>query len=107
MHITANGSTVLGPGAGAMAGVLPSGEYILAAQGTFGGGTVDVEWSADAGTTWSKLTSTPLTSNGYQILYVINELLYRITIDGATSPSLYVQFGMYHARKYCQISRPV
>lgn len=89
---TANGST-------APFVVYNAPEYLLApngfdlnltASGTWGSGTLALEASPDGGTTWFRYTT--LTANGYSTVNTgISDVLFRLTLSGATSPALAVR----------------
>jgi hypothetical protein len=67
------------------------GRGVFAAYGTFGGGTVKLQWSPDDGTTWldvdngtSYVTFTANGSGGFEL----PNCLIRASLSGATSPSV-------------------
>lgn len=68
----------------------PVGEYVFSAQGTFGGGTLSVEWSID-GTNWTAFkyqdSALALTENGGYILTSPGHIG-RVKLTGATSPNI-------------------
>jgi hypothetical protein len=83
----ANGSTSTRP---------YDGDAVLAfaASGTFGGGALVLQWSADGGTTWftaktQQGTDVSLTATGYFTrIYLPIGCIVRATLTGATTPSI-------------------
>jgi len=70
--------------------------FAFSATGTFGSGTVVLQWSPDSGTTWITVktqqgTDVSLTAAGYFTrIYLPFGCLVRATLTGATSPSITV-----------------
>jgi hypothetical protein len=60
------------------------------AFGTFGGGTVVLEASRNNGTTWIPLPSTSFTANNFVNFQINSPCSLRVTLSGATAPSLFV-----------------
>lgn len=81
--LTANGSTstVSWPS-------LSRGTFFV--TGTFGGGTCVLQASRDQGTTWVNVPNASLTANGYANFQINAPVILRVTLSGATSPSLFV-----------------
>jgi len=61
-------------------------------DGTFGGGTVQVEFYG-ADDTWHDLAEGSFTSTASEQLIIANGIKIRLTLSGATSPSLYYQIS--------------
>lgn len=61
-------------------------EYSLFAFGSFGGGTLTFEASPDGGTTW--LLVVAFTSNGRSSHYLSANEAVRVTLSGATTPTI-------------------
>jgi len=77
-------------------GISPSvpigGARGVIASGTFSGGTIQLELSADNGVTWVPLNA-PMTGPGYSNLSIdsqVYSLQIRAVLSGATSPSVSV-----------------
>ena len=83
MNLTANGNTLLKTDPGKL--------YVFAAQGTFGGGTLALQFSLDGGTTWTTFsdssTSASLTTAGGRLI-VAPSTNVRLNLTGATSPAI-------------------
>jgi hypothetical protein len=76
------------------------GEGQLAAQGSFGGGTLALEYSLDDGSTWTLLEDDPassLTADGSFAFRSMgtdsSSYRLRVSLTGATSPDLNVRVG--------------
>jgi hypothetical protein len=63
-----------------------STQYMFYAVGTFGGGTLSLECSPDNGTTWFTVDHLP--SAGRLIRYLVSGETVRITLTGATTPTI-------------------
>lgn len=62
---------------------------VLNAQGTFGGGTLKLEFSEDSGSTWTALPAdTQLTAAGSAAFLAGVGASLRITLAGATNPTI-------------------
>jgi hypothetical protein len=68
------------------------GKRTFVAYGTWGSGTLKLQWSPDDGTTWiDEGTDSELTANGDFSMDADNVspgLLYRLDLSGSTSPDL-------------------
>jgi hypothetical protein len=80
----------------------PGGEGQVAAQGTFGGGTIALEFSLDDGTTWTTLEDEPaatLTADGSfgfkSMRTDAASYRLRVTLSSATSPNINVRVGAH------------
>jgi uncharacterized protein (DUF1684 family) len=76
---------------------LNGGRYVLGAFGTFGGGTIKLQFTTDADSTWIDLgaqngAATALSAAGTTAFYAAPGR-YRIAIVGTTGPTLQVWFG--------------
>lgn len=76
------------------------GEGQVAAQGTFGGGTLALEFSLDAGTTWTQLEDDPASTMTAAGSYAFRSMktddtdyMLRLSLTGATTPSINVKVG--------------
>lgn len=72
----------------------------MAAQGTFGGGTLALEFSLDAGTTWTQLEDDPASTMTAAGSYAFRSMktddtdyMLRLSLTGATTPSINVKVG--------------
>ena len=74
----------------------PGGQGVFVAYGTFGSGTVKLQWSPDDGTTWIDAGAAPLTltAAGYGPFTIPKSQL-RVSLTGSTAPS--IKSGVAHA----------
>lgn len=63
-----------------------SGDYMFYGVGTFGGGTLILEASPDKGVSW--FTVDVLYESGRLIRYLVSGEIIRISLSGATAPSI-------------------
>lgn len=63
----------------------------LVGWGTWGAGTITLQTSPDAGTTWYALDT--LTANGIKRVTGLRDNLFRLVLSGSTSPALTVVVG--------------
>lgn len=68
-----------------------AGKWAMFVKGTFGSGTVTMEFSPDGGTTWAT-TGAAKTADGMASADVPSGML-RLTLTGATSPNLNAWIG--------------
>lgn len=66
------------------------GAGTLFAQGSFGGGTLTVEFTLDGGTTWTAVSGVSLTAAGNDAIDV-GPVILRVKLAGATNPSITVR----------------
>lgn len=66
--------------------------FYLHLSGTFGGGTVNVQFQGADGT-WRNLTGVSKSAAADNFIFVPNETNYRLNLSGATSPSIYYQIS--------------
>lgn len=85
-NLTDNGSTT--------AVMWHGGEIQVCATGTFGTGTVVLEYSYDEGTTWATVGSGSLTANGTFVEKVAPGPV-RATLSGASGPDINVELMRY------------
>ncbi len=76
---------------------LAGGHVALGAFGTFGGGSVKLQWSSDADATWFDVgpqggVATALTVPG-TTMFVAVPGRYRVAVVGTTGPALKIWFG--------------
>ncbi|MBU98077.1 MAG: hypothetical protein CL429_03185 [Acidimicrobiaceae bacterium] len=76
------------------------GEGQLAAQGSFGSGTLTLEYSLDAGSTWTLLESDPASSLSAAGSFAFRSMrtddtdyMLRLSLTGSTSPSINAKIG--------------
>ena len=79
--LTANGSTPVW---------YPSQMQTVVADGTFDGGTLKAELTPDNGTTYQDISDGSLTEDGHFNVTVGKGMGVRMTLSGATSPSINV-----------------
>lgn len=85
--LTANGVSEVVPA---------SGSYTLHLSGTFGGGTVQVQFQDKSGV-WHNYNSTDYSFTSATVDMRINEVQptpVRLNLTGATSPSIFYRFGV-------------
>lgn len=73
------------------------GAFVLGAFGTFGGGTVKLQWTSDADTTWIDIgpqnaVPTLLTAAG-TTSFNLPPGRFRVVVTGSTAPALLYWFG--------------
>lgn len=71
---------------------LSAGEYVFSASGTFGGGTVSLDYRPESGADWVPLTDLALTGAGAALIKLAKGEV-RVTITGATGPSIDADIG--------------
>ena len=76
------------------------GEGQVAAQGTFGGGTLSLQFSLDNGSTWTNLEDDPASTIAANGSFAFRSMKtdpesykLRLNLSGATSPNLKVRVG--------------
>lgn len=69
------------------------GRYNWAVYGTFSGGTTQLQWSPDSGTTWLNIDGVTLTANGLWTDIPLSAGHARVLISGAGSASLTSKLG--------------
>ena len=77
---------------GSTTAVTAPARYLMAATGTFGGGTAKVEISSDDGTTWGQFGSTFTVGTVLEIALPRGGQV-RVTLTGSTAPSLKVAWS--------------
>lgn len=65
--------------------------FDIDAWGTWGSGTLTVQYSPDNGTTWITVSGVSLTANGSATMGGVPGDLFRPVLAGATNPSLTVK----------------
>lgn len=71
----------------------PGGSGVLLASGTFGSGTLTVQWQDDAGTWFS--SSATLAAAGH-VAFVLPQGPVRLDLSGSTSPSITARVRAIH-----------
>lgn len=72
----------------------PGGKGTFAAEGTFGAGTVKLQWRPDSTWTYIDVASASLTAAGYKNFEISAGDL-RIDIAGSTTPAVDTHIGLY------------
>ena len=70
------------------AAVEVSGTFHFHAQGTFGSGTIVVQYLASDGT-WRPIPSTALSVDGDKLITLTQPAKVRVSLSGATTPSIF------------------
>lgn len=96
-NLTADGDTAI---------TWPGGQGQLCAQGTFGGGTLALQFSLDGGTTWTALEDDPASSLSAAGTFVFSSMRtdavdyqLRLNLSGSTTPNINIKIGDYVARR--------
>lgn len=72
----------------------PGGKGTFAGEGTFGGGTLKLQWRPDANWTYIDVASASLTAAGYKNFEIAKGEI-RIDLAGATTPTVDTFIGLY------------
>jgi hypothetical protein len=89
--LTANGST---DWVNVQPNQVRGNTFAIMADGTFGGGTIQLESARNESATAISLDDGSFTANFHKTLTSPGNIVYRATLSGATSPNLTVEFKL-------------
>ncbi len=84
-EVTANGQSNVFRG---------TGVYGMSVTGTFGGGTAQLQFSADDGVSWENLADGTGTAVFTKEVVAPRGGLFRVDLTGATAPSVFLRVGV-------------